>query len=1137
MGVDLGARIGRTMIIGVGVLTILAGTMGGTPRAALALEAAAVQPEAAEGSEEASKAPENPFAGLAFRNIGPAFPSGRISDFAVVPGKPHVYFAATSSGNLWKTDNNGTTWTALFENEGSYAIGAISIDPTNPHVVWVGTGENNAQRSVANGDGVYKSMDGGKTWTNMGLAESGHISQIWIDPVFPDRVLVAAQGPLWNGGGERGLYQTLDGGETWTRLLEIDAYTGVNEFVVHPTNPDVIIASTYQRHRHVWTMINGGPGSGIHKSTDGGQTWREITAGLPRDHMGRIGLGHWANSLDGNDFYDTERGRARDPNLIYAIIEANDEEKGIYASTDFGETWTKRSSRMTTAPFYYNELVVDPVNPERLYSLDTFTHVSEDGGRTWSRLSSDHRHVDDHALWIDKANTEHLLIGGDGGIYESFDRGQTWRHINNLPIVQFYRIQPDNAEPFYNVCGGTQDNNSLCGPSRTTVVHGITNSDWKIILGGDGYKPQIDPTDPNIVYTQYQYGGLARYDRRTQERVYITPQPDSGIEDFKWNWNTPLLISPHDPNRLYYGAEFLFRSDDRGDSWTRISPDLTRQLDRNALEVMGRVWSVDSIGKNDSTSIYGSLIAVNESPLREGLIYAGSDDGVISVTEDGGATWRSVRRFEGVPDMALVEDIIASVHDENVAYAVFDNHKKGDFRPYVLKTADKGRTWRAISGTLPERGSAHTIAEDHVDPDLLFVGTEFGLFFTQDGGRTWLPMKGGFPTIAVRDLEIQRRENDLVVGTFGRSIYILDDYTPLRVKADALADAEGTLFPVRDAKLYIEGDLWGNRKKGSLGAQYYTADNPPYGAVFTYHLRDGLKTLSATRRAQEIEVEAEGGDTPYPSWDDLRAEDRENAPAIVFTIRDGAGAVVRRITGPVAKGLHRVAWDLRLPAPDPVRLDSGGPRNPWDDDPEGPLALPGTYTVAMAKRVQGTTTPLGAPQTFTVKALARSPEATQDRPALLAFQQRTADLARAVEGAAKHLGALGSRIEHLKVAVNRTPQAQEATRSRLQALEARHDDLRDTMLGDRTIASRNEPVPMSIRSRVRSIISGHWGSQAPVTGLHRRAYDVAAQEFEGALKSLEALETDLETLEAELEGLGAPWTPGRMPVWSRGDGE
>ena len=514
-------------------------------------------PASAADEEEES----NPLASLPLRHIGPAITSGRISDFAFYPGGDNKFLVGVASGNLFRTDNSGITWDPIFENEGSYAIGVVELDPNDAKTIWVGTGENNAQRSVANGDGVYKSTDGGKSWTNVGLKDSGHISQIWINPDDSDEVLVAAQGPLWNDGGDRGLYRTTDGGGTWDRILEIDAHTGVNEFVVDPRNPDVIVASTYQRRRHVWVLINGGPGSGIHKSTDRGKTWNKVSTGLPSDHMGRIGLA----------------GAPSNPDMIYAIIEANDEEQGIYRSTDFGSNWEKRSDYMTTSPQYYNEIVVDPKNENRLYSLNTFTMKSEDGGQTFAALAAESRHVDDHALWIDPENTDHLYIGGDGGIYESWDMGSTWRHVRNLSITQFYRIQPDYDEPFYNVCGGTQDNNSLCAPSRTTVVHGITNSDWHLILGGDGYEPQFDPTDPNIIYTQYQYGGLARYDRRTQERVYIAPHPESGENDYKWNWNTPLIVSPHDPKRLYYASEYLFRSDDRGDSWRKVSPDLTRQ--------------------------------------------------------------------------------------------------------------------------------------------------------------------------------------------------------------------------------------------------------------------------------------------------------------------------------------------------------------------------------------------------------------------------------------------------------------------------------------------------------------------------------------------------------------------------------
>lgn len=1078
----------------------------------------ALSPPASAQADEEEKA-SGALSSLPLRLIGPAYPSGRISDFAFFSGGSHHYIVATASGGLWLTENNGTTWTPIFDREGSYSIGVVEIAPSDEQTIWVGTGENNAQRSVGFGDGVYKSSDGGKNWSHMGLKDSGHISQIWIHPEDADTVLVASQGPLWSDGGDRGLYKTTDGGETWELILEVDEHTGINEFVVHPDNFDLIVASSYQRRRHVWVLINGGPGSGIHRTTDGGASWSEVSAGLPGDDMGRIGLAMAPSN----------------PNTLYAIIEGQPDEQGVFRSSDFGQNWAKRSGHMTTSPQYYNEIVVDPRDENVLYSLDTFSKRSIDGGQTFTDLGIGQRHVDDHALWINEDNTDHLIIGGDGGIYESWDGGTLWRHIDNLPIVQFYRIQPDNAEPFYNVCGGTQDNNSLCGPSRTAVVHGITNSDWHIILGGDGYKPQIDPRDPNIVYTQYQYGGLARYDRRTQERVFLTPQPGPAENAYKWNWNTPLLISPHNPDRIYYAAEYLFASNDRGNSWEKISPDLTRQIDRNALEVMGRVWSVDAIAKNDSTSIYGAAIALSESPLVEGLIYVGTDDGVISVTENNGADWRRLVGVRGVPDMTLVEDIITSNHSADVAYAVFDNHKRGDHNPYVYRTNDRGRTWSSIAGDLPEWGSVHTIAEDHIDPNLLFVGTEFGLFYTQNGGANWHQLKAGFPTIDVRDIEIQQRENDLVVGTFGRGVYVLDDYSPLRTSAANVAAEEATLFEVRDPWLYVEGDLWGSwgGAKGFNGDNFWHADNPPFGAVFTYNLTEGLESRADARRSAEREIEAEGGDTPYPSWDTLRAEDREDEPAIVFTITDADGKIVRRMTGPHSAGLHRVAWDLRFAAPDPAQL-SAPTGSLFGGVPVGPMVVPGDYTVTMGKRTNGIVMRLGSPQTFTVKALENSPELASDRAAALAFQQETAELSRAVSGAGVAAGELRNRLAHLKVAAEALEQPNDAQRSAIQQIETLLDNVDVGMFGDRTVSSRNEPVPFSIAARVGQIRGWGWNHQSPVTGSDKSALEIAKTDFAAALAQLRDVELRVEALEAELAGLGAPYTPGSgVPTWPR----
>lgn len=1057
----------------------------------------------------------NPIANIPLRNIGPSMISGRISDFAVNPSRPNEFFVATASGNLWKTSNNMTTWTPLFENQGSYSIGVVEMAPDNHDVIWVGTGENNAQRSVAYGDGVYKSLDGGKSWQNMGLKDSGHISQIWIHPDNNDVVIVAAQGPLWNDGGDRGLYKTTDGGESWTRILEIDKYTGINEFVVDPRNPDNIVASSYQRRRHTWTLINGGPGSAIHKTTDGGKSWNKVASGLPSGDLGRIGITMAPSA----------------PDVLYAIIEADKKSQGVYRSTNFGQSWTKRSGHMTSSPQYYNELVVDPKNPDRLYSLDTFTKVSEDGGKTFSALSNEFRHVDDHALWIDPDNTDHLLIGGDGGVYESWDRGQLWRHAQNLPLGQFYRIQPDNATPFYNVCGGTQDNNSLCAPSRVSNIHGITNADWNIVIGGDGYKPQIDPNDPNTIYAQYQYGGLARYDKRTGELVSITPHPKSGETQYKWNWNTPVLISPHNSTRLYYAAEKLFQSDDRGENWRAISPDLTRQLDRNKLKVMDRVWSVDTIAKNKSTSMYGSIIAVNESPVQAGLIYVGTDDGLISVTEDGGKTWRTEDSFKGVPDMSLVEDIIASAHDEDVAYAIFDNHKRGDYKPYVLKTTNKGKSWKPIVSNLPARGSAHTIAEDHLDPNLLFVGTEFGLFVTQDGGDSWSQMKGKFPTIAVRDLEIQRRENDLIVGTFGRGVYILDDYTPLRTNAKQLADSAATLFPVKDSWLYVESSQYGGERKGSLGNELFSADNAPYGAVFSYYLKDGLKSKKAQRIAREKEIQKEGGDTPYPSWDELRSEDQEEAPSVFLQVEDANGNLVSKVKAASSAGFHRVAWDMHYPSVAPVKLkQSSGYVPPWAIPPKGPMALPGEYKVTLMKRQEGKLEVLSEPQTFTLNLLNNSPEITQDRQGLLAVQQRAANLYRSVQGASKAASEFKSRIAHLKAAVDLTPSATEAQAQKIRQLEQQLAGLNLLLVGDSTVSSRSEPIAWAVRGRTNSLYYALSGNQFKVSGNHLASLEIAESEYSRMSAQLKALAKELDEFEQQMEDVGAPWTPGRIPT-------
>ncbi len=1088
---------------------------------ALAGAAGAKEPEKkASGETEEKKEPfsADTFAGLALRSIGPALTSGRIVDVAV-SGRPGEYFVAAASGGVWKTTNWGTTWIPVFDDQGSYSIGCLAIDPHDPLVVWVGTGENNSQRSVGYGDGVYKSVDGGKSWEKVGLEASEHIGKIVVDPRDSDVVYVAAQGPLWAPGGDRGLYKTSDGGKGWKPVLTIGENTGVSDVWLDPRDPDVVYATAYQRRRHVWTLIDGGPESGIHKSTDGGQSWKKLENGLPKGDLGRIGLAVSPAA----------------PDVVYALVEASDPKAaGTYRSTDAGANWERRGDYVPGGPQYYQELVPDPKDADRVYSMDVFLQVSEDAGKSWKNLGEQDKHVDNHALWIDPENTDHLLNGNDGGVYESWDRGETWHFKANLPITQFYRVTVDDAEPFYNVYGGTQDNFTLGGPSSTRTVHGITNADWFVTLGGDGFEPQVDPEDPNIVYSQYQYGGLARFDRRSGERIDIQPQPGAGEEPLRFNWDSPLLISPHSRTRLYFAAQKVFRSDDRGDTWRAISPDLTAQIDRNRLEVMGRVWSVDAVAKNASTSFYGNIVSLDESPLVEGLLYVGTDDGLVQVSEDGGGGWRKVERFPGVPERTYVSDLAASPHDAAVVYAAFDNHKMGDFKPYLLRSGDRGRTWKSIAGDLPERGTVYSVVEDPKEPGLLFAGTEFGLFFTLDGGGKWVRLKGGLPTIAVRDLEIQEREDDLVLATFGRGFYILDDYSPLRLVTAELLEREATLFPVPRTWMYIETDPLGLKGKSFQGASYFTAPNPPFGAVFTYYLEDELKTRRAKRQEEEKKPAEKGDDVFYPSWEALEAEEREEEPAVILTVTDEAGNVVRRLTGPVKAGFHRVAWDLRHPPASPTSLEPPKTDNPFVEPPVGPLAVPGTYRVALAKRVEGKLVPLGEPQAFTAEPLGAATLPAPDRGELAAFQRKTARLQRAVLGAVEAAGEADKRLDHLKKALDDTPGADPALMDEVRALRSRLRDLTLALSGGTVRQKYNEPELPSITDRVQGIIFGHWASTSAPTATHRQAYETAAEAFAGVLEGLRQLvEVDLAGLEQRAEAAGAPWTPGRVPRWSR----
>ncbi len=1049
------------------------------------------------------------FAGLKFRALGPSFASGRIADFAVNPNDPTEFYVATASGGVWKTTNNGITFTPVFDNEGAYSIGVVEIDPNNPHVVWVGTGENNHQRALGYGDGVYKSLDGGKSWKNTGLKNSRQIGGIMIDPRNSNVVYVAAEGSVWGPGGDRGLYKTTDGGKTWKRILYVSDNTGINGIAYDFRNPDILYATAEQRRRHVFTKIGGGPESTVYKSEDAGKTWRKIMKGLPETDRGGMGL----------------TVSPVNPDVLYLIVEAAYDKGGFYRSTDRGETWQKMSDYNSSGQ-YYAEIFCDPKNVDKVYSVDTYTQFTEDGGKTWKRFGLKDKHVDDHALWIDPNDTEHILIGGDGGVYVTYDGGANFEHITNLPVTQFYRVYVDDEYPFYNIYGGTQDNNSFGGPSQTLYRDGISNCDWTVTNGGDGFWGAIEPGNPDIVYSESQYGNMVRYDRKSGEAIDIRPEPGKDELSYKWNWNTPFIISPHSPTRLYTAANFVFRSDDRGNSWEKISGDITAQTDRNTWKVMGKYWSIDAVRKDVSTSLYGTAVALDESPVKENLLYVGTDDGVLSISEDA-ETWRQIREFPGVPEYTYISDIKADKFDENTVYVSFDNTKRDDFTPYLLKSTDKGESWVSIASDLPKNGAVHTIEQDFENPNLLFVGTEFGFFFSPDGGKNWIRLKSGLPTIPVRDIAIQKRENDLVLATFGRGFYVLDDYTPLReVSEEFFKKNDAYIFPVADALIYIQkGGRYGQ------GATFFRAPNPPFGAVFTYYLKKAPKTKFEMRKEREKKLFEKGEKIPQPSYDEIRKEKKEIPPHLIFTVLDEGNNPVRRITAAAKSGINRVNWDLRYPRLDEV---------PFKKDKFNPLAkvqsstpvMPGKYKVYMSLYHDGKITPLADTVEFTVKKLNNVTLPAENYAAVVKFEKQVAELTRQIRGAEKFARELKRRTDEMMQAIYQTPRANMEMFTKAKSISEKLDDVIFKFEGQKPKASYEEipPHKLPINARLNTLAWQHWRSTSEITQNEKKIYSVLMQEFPPVLKEIKAIYFDeIKPLEKEMEKIGAPWTSGRVP--------
>ncbi|MFT5475137.1 MAG: photosystem II stability/assembly factor-like uncharacterized protein, partial [Planctomycetota bacterium] len=1044
------------------------------------------------------------FAGLELRGIGPAFMSGRIADVVIHPQDENIWYIGVGSGGVWKTVNAGVTWTPIFDDQGAYSIGCVSIDPSHPETVWVGTGEDVGGRHMGFGDGAYRSVDGGANWTHMGLRDTQHITEILVHPDDPDTVWVAAQGPLWSAGGERGVYKTSDGGGSWKRVLGDDEWTGVASLVMDPRDSQRLYAATWQRHRTVAAYMGGGAGSGLHRSVDGGETWEALSHGLPETHMGKIGLAI----------------SPQQPDVVYAAIELDRRTGGIYRSSDRGATWEKRSDTVSggTGPHYYMELYASPHEFDRIYLADVRMQVSEDGGATFARMPEKSKHSDNHALAFRASDPDYLLAGCDGGLYESFDLAQNWRFMANLPLTQFYKIAVDDAEPFYNVYGGTQDNSTEGGPSRTDNEHGIRNSDWRVVLDWDGHQPATEPGNPNILYAERQEGTLARIDVSTGEVVDVQPQAGRGEGPERFNWDAPILVSPHNPARIYFASQRVWRSENRGDEWAAVSTDLTRNEERFALPIMGQTRSWDNPWDVLAMSNYNTITSLAESPVAEGLLWAGTDDGLIQISEDAGANWRAIEvgSLPGVPGTAFVNDIKADLFDPDSAYVALDNHKYGDFEPYLVKTTDRGRSWHSMRANLPPRTMVWRLVQDHVQPSLFFVATEFGLYFSVNAGEQWTKLTGGVPIISFRDLTIQRREDDLVAASFGRGIYILDDMSVFRCLSDEQLTDAATLFPTRDAWWYFPRPQLGfEAGKGDQGASFFSAPNPPFGAVFTYRLKDDLQTRAARRKADEKRMTEAGEAIAFPGWEALEAERTEPVPEIWLTVRDENGQVVRRVPGPTGKGFHRVAWDLRHPTPNAVPLVEPPPPM-WGGPPRGLMAAPGRYQVTLHSQVDGKMHELSEPQSFEVVPMRTGALAGADPAAVASFWREYEAGVRRHSAALLCVARLLTRVGRVQQVLAESRPDDGGLDRRYHALRREIMELDDRLNGDSSRQAAGEKVSATIGERLFAVSRGVERSTYGPTPTHRQSLAIANAELKALQPRIEGQQQRMSLLIQDL---------------------
>ena len=1039
--------------------------------------------------------------GFKFRSIGPAFMSGRIADIAIDHYNENVWYVAVGSGGLWKTANSGTTWIPLTDKESFYSTGCVTIDPHNSEKIWLGTGENVGGRHVGIGHGLLVSEDGGKTWKNLGLKKSEHISKIIVHPKDPNTIWVAVQGPLWSSGGERGLYKSIDGGKIWKNTLNINKWTGVTDLVIDASNPDILYAASWQRHRNVAAYMGGGPGTSLHKSIDGGKNWFKIDNGLPKSSMGKIGL-------------------AISPmksNVLYAAIELDHRKGAIYKSTNSGGSWIKMSDTVSggTGPHYYQELVASPHQFDKIFLMNVRALVSEDGGKSFYTMKEQNKHSDNHALVFKAKDPNYLLFGCDGGLYESFDNTNNWKFVNNLPLTQFYKLAVDDATPFYNIYGGTQDNNTQGGPSRTLKSNGISNSDWYVLLGGDGHQPATEPGNPDIVYAQWQQGNLYRIDKTTGEATYIKPQNRLGEVYERYNWDSPILVSHHDPKRLYFGTQRVWRSDNRGDSWNPVSSDLTKNEERLSLPIMGKQQSFDNAWDVYAMSTYNTITSLAESKLNENILYAGTDDGILQMTKDGGNNWTkmTVNQLPGVPQSAFVNDIKADLFNENVAYVALDNHKFGDYKPYLFKTTNGGKKWTSITMGIPDNTLIWRLVQDHVNPNLLFLATEYGVYVSFDQGNQWHKFSNGLPTISVRDLVIQKRENDLVLATFGRGFYVLDDYSALRNISKSSLEQDGVLFQPRTALQYQP--LIGGTS--SQGASFFTSKNPEYGALIRYFIKDDSPSNKTKR--QESEKELKDVNIPFPGWDALDNEMVESGNDAIIVIRDSAENIIDQLTQPLKKGMNYINWDLKQPFGTTVNANSKNKQiETWRFNVKG-----GNYTAQLYKRVAERTVQLSNPVAFKVKRIRTNVLTNPLAGETEAYTQKLIALSKELSKAEHSFDKASKQLEKFEKILKFTTSNQATLTEQIYALRTEMHALKLQLKGSAAKSEVGEKEQLSIGYRIYFAASGLNNNSYGQTKLHMESYDMAKTMFEELKPKLEQFSSvKVPALGKKLESSGAP---------------